>query len=343
MRVGAVVIALVLLAPSEVSAGFGDDFGGQPPPVFVGAARSVTTRDGAGGVVRLTSIPGSSDFARHGGGSRKTCTVTADRDGFALSDGSKVAKGTVVTSNYRFVEGIAAPFDLPPVTLPADVLGIESKGPLDAARRTFSVFCDSAYYEINFRGLIEVRAKDPLLDPRTRIDALRNKLQLVRPTVFENPVVAEFGGLVTRYPSWLAIRPEAWVAQRSNIERYRGSTLALIAVPKELEFVVSFTPNPDKPSTPFAGIVSCVPAVAATNDGSALPSFPVLADQTEPGVNGPCTWTPPGPGKVTMTARIVYDLTFWVSGYTERLDDYVWSSEPTTFLTGELRAVNTRP
>ncbi|MEX0848577.1 MAG: hypothetical protein WD023_12430, partial [Ilumatobacteraceae bacterium] len=214
---------------------------------------------------------------------------------------------------------------------------------LDEATRTFSVFCDRTYYNINFRGFIEVRAKDPLLDPTVRIDALRNALQLFRPTVFENPVVDEFGGLVTRYPAWLAIEPAAWVTQRSNTARFRGSTLALIAVPRDLDFIVAFTPNPDKPSTPFAGIVSCVPAVAATSDGSALPSFPVLADQSEPGVNGPCTWTPPGPGTVTITARIVYDLTFWVSGYTEPLDDYAWTSEPTTFLTGELRAVNTKP
>jgi hypothetical protein len=335
--------ALLLLPILVPSIGQGDDSSTKPPPVFLGAARSVTTRDSAGGVTRLTSIPSTSEFARYGGGSTKTCTITAHRNGFRLSDGTTVAKGTVITSSYRFVEGIAAPFDLPPVTLPGDVLGLETKGPLDAALRTFSVFCDSAYSEFNFRGLIQVRAKDPLLDPRRRVTDLRNKLQLIRPTVFENPLVAEFGGLVTRYPSWLAIGPEAWVTQRSNVERYRGATLALIAVPKKLEFVVSFVPNPAKPSTPFAGIVSCVPGVAATSDARALPAFPVLPDQTLPGVNGPCMWTPPGPGSVTVTARIVYDLTFWVSGYTERLDDYVWSSAPATFLTGELRAVNTKP
>lgn len=343
MRVSAsmclVAVSLGLAQPAKVE----DDTSDKPPPVFVSAGRSVTTRDNAGGVVRLTSIPGASAFATYGGRTAKTCTITADRDGFKLSDGTKVAEGTVVTSNYKFVEGVGVPFDIPPVTLPADVLGVESKGPLDASLRTFSVYCDSPYYEFNFRGLIQVKAKDPLLDPRPRVDDLRNKLQLIRPVVFENPVVAEFGGLVTRYPSWLAIGPGAWVTQRSNLERYRGATLALIAVPKGLEFIVAFTPNPDKPSTPFAGIVSCVPAVAATSDGSALPSFPSLPEQTEPGVNGPCTWTPPGPGTVTVTARIVYDLTFWVSGYTEQLDDYVWTSEPRTFLTGELRAVNTKP
>lgn len=339
----AIAAVLFLGSLGSPSIGTGDESHDKPPPVFISSARSVTTRDALGGVVRLTSIPSASDFATYGGGAAKTCTVTADRDNYQLSNGTKVPKGTVVTSSYRFVEGVAAPFDVPPVTLPPDVLGIESKGPLSASLRTFSVFCDSPYYEFNFRGLIEVRAKDPLLDPTKRIDDLRNKLQLIRPTVFENPVVDEFGGLVTRYPSWLAIHPDAWVTQRSNLERYRGATLALIAVPKELEFVVSFTPNPDKPSTPYAGIVACVPAVAAVGDGMALPAFPALPDQSDPGVNGPCMWTPPGPGQVTVTARIVYDLTFWVSGWTEPLKEYVWTSEPTTFLTGELRAVNTRP
>jgi hypothetical protein len=54
-------------------------------------------------------------------------------------------------------------------------------------------------------------------------------------------------------------------------------------------------------------------------------------------------WTPPGPGTVTITARITYSITFWASGYTEPDDDYTWESQPTTYTTGELIAVNTDP
>ena len=54
-------------------------------------------------------------------------------------------------------------------------------------------------------------------------------------------------------------------------------------------------------------------------------------------------WTPPGPGNVTITARITYSVTFWANGYTEPTADYVWTSAPTTFVTGELIAVNTKP
>jgi hypothetical protein len=34
-------------------------------------------------------------------------------------------------------------------------------------------------------------------------------------------------------------------------------------------------------------------------------------------------------------------VTFWANGYTETLTDYVWTSAPTVFRTGELAAVNT--
>ncbi len=52
-------------------------------------------------------------------------------------------------------------------------------------------------------------------------------------------------------------------------------------------------------------------------------------------------WTPPGPGSVTIQARITYAVTFWANGYTEAQPDYVWTSPVATFDTGELAAVNT--
>ena len=305
-------------------------------------ARTVSVRDGNGGIQRLTSIPSSSMFARHGGGARATCSFTTDRDEFLLSDGRRVPRGTVVTSTFVFVEGAAVPFDLPPRELPADVLS-PSAGPLENARRTFTVFCDRAFYEINRMGLIEVPLLDPLFDPRSQLDRLRNALQLDRPVVFENPVVDAYGGLVTRYPTWLAIEPGAWRNQRGASIVYRGATLLLIAQPREMAFVVTFTPDAERPSRPFRGIVTCIPGAAPTAGDGALPAFPELPDQTEPGVNGDCTWTPPGPGTVEITARITYSVTFWANGFTEPDDDYVWTSEPAFFATGELRAVNTRP
>lgn len=303
----------------------------------------MTVRNASGGIQRLTSIPSSSAFAAYGGGAAATCTFTTNRDDFLLSDGTRVPQGTVVTSTYHFVEGVATPFDIPPLVLPADVLEISSNGPLTDGLRTFTVFCDRSYYAVNMMGVVQVPIVDPLFDPRSRLDDLRNSLQLVQPTVYTNPIVDTYGGLVTRYPTWLAIEPEAWQTQRSNAVTYRGATLLLIAQPRELDFVVEFTPNPDKPSAPYRGTLPCVPDVDPTGDSAALPALPVLPDQAEPGRNGPCMWTPPGPGTVTITARITYSITFWVNGYTEPDDDYTWTSEPTTFDTGELIAVNTRP
>ena len=49
----------------------------------------------------------------------------------------------------------------------------------------------------------------------------------------------------------------------------------------------------------------------------------------------------PGPGTVTIRARITYNVTFWANGYTERLANYTWSSPPATYQSGELSDVNT--
>ena len=204
--------------------------------------------------------------------------------------------------------------------------------------RTFSVLCDS-----RFLRYVQVPITDSLLDPRTQITRLRNGLQLIRPVVAPDPVVASVGGLVTRYPAWLSIRPEAWVPQRSNTTSYRGTLMVLLTTPKRLEFVVDFVPNRDKPSPSFKGIVTCVPTVSPIAAEGSLPARPALPDTAEPGVTGPCTWTPPGPGTVTITARTIHGVTFWADGIAVPEADYVFESLPATFTVGELVAVNTPP
>ena len=352
MHVGLLLAVLLLVPPVATPPSQGNGAGGSagaPIPsaaVAVVGGRSVSVRGESGGLSRLTYIPSASRFAQYRGGVRQTCSITADRDGFVLSNGDVVDRGTVVTSHYVFVEGIAIPFDLPPAVLPDDVVHVGSRGSLVDAMRTFTVFCDGAYYDINQRGLIEVPFLDVFFTPLARLDQLRNDLQLDRPVVFENPVVGRFGGLVTRYPVWLAIGDEVWRQEVSNPQEYRGATLELITVPRELEFDVEFVPNPAKPSPAFSGVVSCVPGTGigmARGVGGVVPALPVLPEQATPGVNGPCMWTPPGPGRVTFTARITYTVTFRVDGYTMPDDDYVWESVPTEFVTGELIAVNTKP
>ena len=139
----------------------------------------------------------------------------------------------------------------------------------------------------------------------------------------------------------LAVLPPAWTRQRSTIAEWRGWAMSLVAAPVALEFSVTFRPDPSRPSPAFSGVVACIPYGATGVVGpDAVPAFPDLPEQTAPGVNGNCTWTPPGPGTVTIRAHITYRITFWANSYFEAQPDYLWSSLPTTFRTGELAAVN---
>ncbi len=337
VALGALVVSM--LAP----AGAGDDDRPTPPPKVLDGASSVSVRTTTGGLQRFTTIPRSSLFVRHGGGATRKCSFTASRDGFVLSDGSTVPRGTKVTSNYVFVEGYGAPFPLPPVALPEDTRSAPSRGSLASARRTFSVYCDRTWYEVNLLGVITVPFTDTLFDPRTQLDRLYQDLQLERPEVVADPVVAELGGLLTRHPAWFAIAPSAWRTQQTEPLHYRGAVLLLIAQPRRLDFEIDFRPDPTRPSPPFRGVVSCLVSPQATSGGGALPARPDLPATAEPGVGGRCTWTPPGPGQVNVTARITYDVTFWASGFTQAEAPYVWRSTPMAFTIGELTAVNTDP
>ena len=349
-----VLLAALMVAPTPVDPPIGrtGSSANTPPAVTVAGARSVSYRDDAGGLSRTTLIPSASAFAGYQGGSRRSCTLTADRDGFVLSNGDVVPEGTVVTAHYVFIEGINGGAYVPPVPADAGVVDVTSRGSLEEATRTFSVFCDSARYVLNRRGIVVVRYLDVFFGYVAELDRVRNDLRLVRPVVFENPVVRRFGGLVTRYPAWLAVGEGAWRVQQSVERSHRGAPIVVIAEPRELDFTVAFSPNPDKPSPAFTGVVDCVTGISTAAGGSGavavaaagvLPAMPRLPEQTTPGVNGPCMWTPPGPGSVTITARITYTVTYSVDGFTMPDDDYTWSSLPTVYDTGELIAVNTKP
>ena len=288
-------------------------------PIIPGS-RTVDVRNTDGSISRYTSIPTTSVFTSYGG-RNAPCTY---------SNGRRV----VQSNRWLFVEGLPQAVGEPNPTDPA-----VNRGPLANAVRWFTVFCDALDHAV---GIVAVPSRDPMLDPRTRVTSLENSLQLVRPVVYRNPVVDRWGGLITRYPSWLAIQPGAWKAQRSNAATWRGWTMYLFTRPAALEFQVDFTPSPSRPSPAFHGVVACVPMnTTPTGSSVALPAMSVLPAQSVPGVNGLCLWTPPGPGTVTIQARMVFHVTFWANGYTETLADYVWASAPATFRTGELAAVNT--
>lgn len=332
------VIALVMTgAPAVVHAVPGGS-GGSGPPLIPGA-RQVQIRNGSGGLGVYTSIPGGSLFARHGGGPGAEC------DGVAAGDDPDTLdvledQRPIGSTKWIFIEGAFLP-----VELPVDLTSFDPRAgtPLDQVVRWFSVYSADTYFTQNALGLVGVSATDPMIDPRTQLTNLYNGLQLEVLSVYENPVVDRWGGLVVRNPAWLAVNGSAWRTQRSNVVSWRGWQLSLVAQPTELEFELEFIPDADRPSEPFSGVVGCV----SSSDGypvSNLVEFPQrpsdLADFAEPGSNRACEWTPPGPGEVTVTARQRCTVTLWASGSVEAEPDYVWSSDPVTFRVGELVAVN---
>ncbi|MEY4173547.1 MAG: hypothetical protein RI900_712 [Actinomycetota bacterium] len=302
-------------------------------PVLVPGARVVDVRNGAGGLSRFTTIPSTSLFQTYGGRS-STCTFTSPFGG-TTSDGQRYAPGQLVRSRrWIFIEGLPEAIGEPNVADPS-----QHRGALASAVRWFTVFCDTVNH---FVAVISVTSRDPMLDPRSQLTQLYNGLLLERPAVARDPVVERWGGAVTRFPVWLAVQPSAWRVQRSNAAVWRGWTMYLIATPVSLDFSVRFSPDPTRPSSAFSGAVACVsPTRPGVADARSFPRRPVLPGQTVPGVNGPCTWTPAGPGSVTVQARITYRVTFWANGYTESLPDYVWTSNAVVWPTGELAAVNT--
>lgn len=329
----AALTTCILVASLPTNAIAGRDDAPDPGVPVTGSGRStVTYYDNQGGLHSTTSIPGGSTLKR--GGASDPCTYVASADGTTYDGTPFKAGDTIISSRWVFSEKIQ--LDSMEAPTPGDAVITDNTGPVPL--RLLSVKCDDNH----FLGTVWVTMNDPFWNPRPTAQQLRNDLQLIAPTIYTNPVVEEWGGLITRYPAWLAIDPLAWQQQRSPTATYRGWTIYLFTQPTALNFRVTFTPDPEQPSAPFNGTVSCVslanPGIAGSD---AFPALPTLPEQTAPGANGPCMWTPPGPGTVTIQATITYRVTLWVNGFTEAQPDYTFTGPATTFDTGELNAVNT--
>jgi hypothetical protein len=331
------IAAIVLVSADGRSVNAGNGGGnngneqGDDATLNTSGASSVTYYDHNGGLHATTKIPGGSVMKRGGGGDR--CEFVANVAGVTYDKTPYNPGDTVHSTRWVFSEEVAIPSGEAPG--PGAIV-IDTTGPLP--RRLVGIACDTNHY----LGTTWVEMNDPFWNPRPTAQQLRNDIQLVAPTVYTNPVVDRWGGLITRYPAWLAIHPAAWQTQQTPAATYRGWTMHLYTTPATLEFLVNFTPDPDKPSPKFAGTVACITdADTPVADGEALPAMPALPEQTTPGVNGPCMWTPPGPGTVTIQARIRYDVTLWVNGYQEPQPTYTYTGPVTAFDTGELTAVNT--
>ena len=332
MRGVTLYFALALLTPSVVSAaGFGDGSG--VPPLLVPGVRVVDIRESDGSLHRYTTIPTTSLFRTHG---TSECTFTASGTGTA-SDGTPYVAGQVVYSaRWIFVEGLPEGFGEPNPSEPTAGLCA-----LADAVRHFIVFCDSYSHPL---GLLDVGSRDPMLDPRQQLTTLRNDVQLVAPTVVNDPVVAEWGGWITRHPGWLAVQPGAWRPQASNAVTWRGWTMYLLVTPRSLDFLVEYVPSSDSADAGlegFSAVASCIePGDAVIAAPARVPARPDLGSPRPPGVNGPCTVTAPGPGIITITPIEAYDVVFWANGYTERLEPYWWAGPSATHPVGDLASVN---
>lgn len=303
-----------------------------PTTVASSGATSVTYYDGQGGLRSTTTIPAGSIMRR--GGEADPCTFVAAVAGTTFDGTAYSAGDTVTSTRWVFSEQILiGTSEAPgPTAIVTDL-----SGPIP--RRLLSISCDSTDH---FQDTVWVTLNDPFWDPRPAGQQLRNELQLIDPAMYRNAVVERWGGLVTRYPTWLAVEPAAWQPQRSPQATYRGWTIHLYAHPRTLDFDVEFTPDPDRPSPPFSGNVACVDATHPGSAGAnAFPAVPTLPDIAPPGVNARCTWTPPGPGTVTLQARVTYQVVLWVNGYQEPQPDYTLRGPAATFRVGELAAVNT--
>jgi hypothetical protein len=311
----------------------GNDLPPTVPPIYVPGARVVDIRESDGSLHRYTTIPTTSLFRTHGS---SECTFTAAGSG-TTSDGTAYVAGQVVYSErWMFVEGLPEGFGEPNPADPTAGLGA-----LADAVRHFIVFCDSYQHPL---GLLDVGSRDPMLDPRQQLTVLRNDVQLVAPTVVDDPIVAEWGGWVTRHPGWLAVQPPAWRPQASNAVTWRGWTMYLLVTPRSLDFLVEYTPSAESAAMGITGwteVVACVaPGDAVVAAPARVPARPDLGSPRPPGVNGPCTVTAPGAGTFTVTPIEAYDVVFWANGYTERLDPYWWAGPSSSFAVGDLASVN---
>ncbi len=296
------------------------------------------------------SVPGSSQFGQHGGVGQP-CTFDYPEARPDPLDPESIVLVTVTETNgsWRFTE-------IDPEMFSDDELDdlnrwlmrvgdeqeafLEYRTTLAESHRRFRVGCFNDTRSTTFNW-IDVSADDAFWQISVQAAEMRAALQLIEPTVIDDRVVNTWNGLVVRSPAWLAIDPAAWTRQSSPPRQWMGFELRLLAHPAELEFDVIFTPK-DGEGEPFSGTIACVESASGVEAGGGkFPAEPVnFPEWSQPGVTGPCGWTPSGKGQATITARATYRTALWVSGALDPMADYIWESPPVTYAVGELRAVN---
>ena len=356
MRVSRIValgiVTLVLVpATSDAAPPIGPGGGTKPPPQP--GPITVQYRNGTGGLASTTSIPSGSAFRSQGGSDRAPCTFMyfqADPDGAGplqeIHEPRQSLRWLFRETTDQVTELTDAEWIAAANLGGTDVASaLAHYGPLESAFRRFDVYCVGTMgdgSDVNFGlGPTVVPPRDPFWDPHTRIDQLWTGLQLDRPVVATVPDSGLFGGLPVNMPSSLQIGVTPWRTYVSKPDFFRGWTSRLVLTPQSLAFDVAFDPDDGPASTT---VVSCLDGSAEHPASGAMPRRASgVPDFAEPGqFEAPCVWIPPRPGQVTIRARVTYRVVFAVSGFTEVLVPYVWSSDPLTVRVDELRVVNVR-
>jgi hypothetical protein len=228
--------------------------------------------------------------------------------------------------------------------------------PLDEINRRFRVGCQppgsgTVLFSAPYGGFVDVGPWDPVFGLQAQVAVMRDQLQVVEPSMVAPAEVAEWGGLVVRYPAWLAVDSAAWQVQSSPSVSYRGWSLQLVVAPRSLDFSLDFEPNTtarrEDGTQSWQGVVGCIGTATDRQlvaGGSQTPQRPDDEDlewSEQLGVIDACAWVPPGSGHVTIQPTIAYDVILLANGSTDAMPTYYYTGPAVTYRTGELIAVNT--
>lgn len=329
------------------------------PTTFPGRA-TVKYFNESGAIVSETSIPSGSTFYRGSGGTKVPCEYTyyADDDGDHLTDPDAVPE-TRLSYQWRFTETTQQGQSLSDEDWAA-LAGMSGSsveevvsvyGEVDSAYRRFNVACvgqhgsgQPAITRLQTAVLVSIR--DDFWQLEQAIATLRDGVVLDRPRVATIPDGSMFGGLPVNMPASLQIDALPWQVYPSGSEVHRGYVSRLLVRPSRLEFTLAFVPDLGIPETLT---VPCLDDFTDEPDDGNIPRRdPTVPDFAEPGqYMGPCVWTPPRPGNVTIRATVAYSVTLVVAGppgtFVEPEEPFMWSSDPVTLRVDELRAVNVVP
>ena len=211
---------------------------------------------------------------------------------------------------------------------------------LNATNRIFTVSCQIPGTGIFYQSDLYVPLTDHFYQPGIDLAAteLRGRLPLAHSAMVADPSVKAVGGLVTRHPTWLAIDPNTWTTATAS-KSVNGVTVTLAAFPIHLTFAITAT-NTDRGNNQNL-TVDCAPHPGLLADTVRYPALDAHRPAwSEPGVQGPCLWTPAARGTTTITPVIDYRIDLLAGGSGRREPDLRNPGTPTTYETGSISVVN---